>query len=115
MSALNTNYLVKSYSVVGYQLRADQYCLDCIEDETIKVVNNWTKIDKSIFDNENVIDSEDMLDIIAKKIGIERMDEYTFDSWDFPKVIFADQIDDENIDYCGECQKSIYKVFLGEN
>jgi hypothetical protein len=41
------------------------------------------------------MDAEDVLDQWAGEEGIDRDDETTFDSDDFPKVVFADQWDGE--------------------
>ncbi|WP_301851148.1 hypothetical protein [Rhodococcus pyridinivorans] len=40
---------------------------------------------------------EDALDQIAASNGIDRMDERTFDTNDFPKVIFVDQLTDADL------------------
>jgi hypothetical protein len=39
------------------------------------------------------------LDLLARLAGVDREDEYTFDTDDFPKVITADQVQDD--EFCG--------------
>ncbi len=46
-------------------------------------------------------DVETALDFIAKLQGIDRYDEATYDSEDFPKVVFRDQVEDDDV--CGIC------------
>lgn len=50
-------------------------------------------------------DAERVLDEWAATMGINRQDESTYDSHNFPKVIFADNI--EPTDYCGKCQENL--------
>lgn len=40
---------------------------------------------------------EDVLDQAQHSFGIDRVDEYSFDSDEFPKVIFASQIEDDEL------------------
>jgi hypothetical protein len=93
----------KSYDIAGYTFRADNYCTECI----IKVLptgpdeafDGW-----ALAEGADQMSTEDNLDEIAAAFSIDRMDERTFDSDEFPKVIFVDQIDD---DYCGLCAREI--------
>jgi len=75
--------------IVGYTYRADVYCPRCIVG---KLIANFSDI--------------------AEYRGINRMDESTFDSGEFPKVVFRDMLvaDDgdwadgePNTDRCGSC------------
>jgi len=90
--------------VVGYTYKADIWCTNCIIDEVCKDQN----ID--VFDYDYV-DTELALDIIvegnAEKFhkDFDRYDEHTFDSDEFPKVIFADQIEED--EYCSNCHESV--------
>lgn len=52
-----------------------------------------------------VMSTEDNLAEIAHAFGIDRMNESSFDSGDFPKVIFASQVEDD--EYCGKCDRSL--------
>ena len=46
--------------------------------------------------------TEENLSEIAAAFGIDRMNEHTYDSDNFPKVIFRDMAEDERCDHCGE-------------
>jgi hypothetical protein len=59
---------------------------------------------------------EDQLDGLARNLGIDRENERTYDSGDFPKVIFADQVitpadaadpTDAVVDICGGCAEPL--------
>lgn len=83
---------MKAWTVVGYTYAADIYCTECV----LKVYTGD--------ENEWALDTEDRLDQYAETLGIDRQDEWTFDSGDFPKVVFADQ--DEG-DHCGLCHEAL--------
>jgi len=76
--------------VVGYSYKAENLCPDCIlGDDAV------TKIGF-------VFSVEGVLDVVAGFMGINREDESSFDSGDFPKVIFPDQVQaDEKCAKCG--------------
>lgn len=86
---------MKSYDIVGYTYKADIYCTDwdCIVMEVLK--------DMGIEGHGLSTDTEDALERLATTSGIDRMDERTYDSGDFPKVVFADMLDGS--EYCGSC------------
>lgn len=84
---------MKAFDIVGYTFNADEYCPDCI----VGAYNG----------NSNDYDSETMLDILAGGKGIDRMDESSFDSGYFPKVIFASQVESAESDICGSCHQPL--------
>jgi hypothetical protein len=87
----------EAYSPVGYDYQADHYCLDCI----YKVAAKPNTYGLDIHGKKRVIDrlggtgyhraacncTEHRLDRMAAARGIDRMDEGSFDSGDFPKAI----------------------------
>lgn len=87
----------EAYSPVGYDFRADHYCLDCIPKVAAKPNERY----RSPFGGAEVVIrnggdgrsprgcncTECRLDRMAKARGIDRMDERSFDSGDFPKAI----------------------------
>lgn len=79
--------------IVGYTYNADEYCEHC----TAVLFEREDDEAPSIFQG-----AEAILDYEALRRGIDRHDEATFDSGEFPKVIFASQgeSDDER---CGSC------------
>ena len=86
-------------SINGYTYRAENYCRNCIvgmlptgEGESF---DGWA-LAKGVR-----MSTESNLSEIAFAFGIDREDEYTFDSDYFPKVVFSCQLDDEEM--CGKC------------
>jgi hypothetical protein len=66
---------MKNYDIVAYTFNADIYCPNCI----VGAYNG----------NSDDYDAETMLSLLASGLGIERNDEESFDSSEFPKVVFA--------------------------
>jgi hypothetical protein len=83
---------MKSTDIAGYTFNADQYCVDCILTALSGVKENIGY----------AFSVEGVLDQIAGAMHIDRMDERSFDSGEFPKVIFDSQIEDK--EYCGNCK-----------
>ena len=76
--------------VVGYTYRADVWCRACIAARfTLR--------------GYHVHDSETTLDLAAQRAGINRRDERSFDSGEFPKTILSLSVNDETWEHCGEC------------
>jgi hypothetical protein len=93
--------LAKSYDIVGYTFSADNYC----ERHIFGAMGKRRLPGRS---------AEESLDTYAKQRGIDRQDERSYDSGNFPKVIFRDQAHDVcNLandygpgqcgDRCGQC------------
>lgn len=88
-------------TIVGYTYRADFFCPACI-------IEQLPTGDGEAFDGWALADgvtmsTEDNLDEIAAAFGIDRDDETSFDSDEFPKVVFADMAaGDEHCGACGE-------------
>lgn len=83
-----------SHTVVGYIYRADIYCDHCVG------VMFKKEHGPSIFDGTDAI-----LRARAAERNIDHYDESTYDSDDFPKVIFADHASDD--DTCGNCHDTL--------
>lgn len=92
--------------IVGYTYRADNYCPPCIVEQLR--AGGFTKIAPTSIG----VDQE--LDNVAERFDIDRTDERSFDSGDFPKVIFGNQVHDgchaangyepgQCADRCGGC------------
>lgn len=84
--------------IVGYVYKADTYCPD-------HIVGRLPTGPSEDFDGWALahgvtMSVEDNLDEIAAAFGIDREDEYSFDSDYFPKVVFRDIAEDTQ---CGEC------------
>ena len=98
---------MRADTIVGYTYRADTYCPACI----VNVYREHRRSMGRVLDSLDW-DAERWLDSHAGDRQIDRYDEATYDSDDFPKVIFADQAyaeDNEDVgvwaDRCGNCHK----------
>lgn len=90
------NYYRKAWDIAGYTYRAETLCPSCIKVALMDDGILWPGAG-------NALSIEAALDVVAEHSGIDRYDEWMFDSDDFPKVIFESQIDDhEECDWCGE-------------
>lgn len=96
------------YTLAAYSYRADIYCGECIIEKLIET--------KEAAPAARDMDTEKVLDQVAGANAIDREAEETFDSDDFPKVAFANQlrsgqdyplVDEdgggETADRCGRC------------
>jgi hypothetical protein len=86
--------------IVGYTYRAANYCDDyyCIVSKVLK--------DRGLEGHGLSFLTEEALHRLAVSEGIDRYDERTYDSDDFPKIIVSDQIEeDETCDKCGRYLK----------
>lgn len=84
---------MNSYDIIGYIYQADIHCPDCIA---------------QTFGGSILDDSEWVLDREASSRGIDRYDEGSFDSDDFPKVVLACMTDQS--EYCGTCHAVILEI-----
>lgn len=92
----------KAWDIVGYTYNADTYCPPC-------VIDALPTGDGEAFDGWKAcvpMNPEDNLNEIAAAFQIDRMDERSFDSGDFPKVIF--ESDAEGDEFCCVCGREIY-------
>ena len=83
---------MKTRDIVGYTYQADTLCDVCVVDALRG---------RGPFVTNPLMHTEDALDVIARDEGVDRQDERSFDSGDFPKVIFADSAED--LERCGCC------------
>lgn len=82
-------YGLRSDAIVGYTWQADIWCPACIERANPSIDGN----------------AEAVLDTLAQRNDIDRSDETSFDSGDFPKIIFAVMVEDD--ESCGQCGESL--------
>ena len=47
--------------------------------------------------------AEQGLALLAERLGVDRMNESSYDSGDFPKVVFRDQLEDADLEGCEVC------------
>lgn len=85
--------------IVAYNYRAETLCPAC----TLDALN----VPGDLRDEQS---PDSIIETLGIAMGIDVMDERSFDSGDFPKVVFADQVSDccdgqldcERCDSCGE-------------
>jgi hypothetical protein len=85
--------------VVAYVYKAEVMCPKCVR----RALFTEGKVDIKI----KTLPPEDILDLLAEELGLNRYDEYSFDSDFFPKVIFSSDIDFGE-DNCTLCDKMVY-------
>lgn len=88
------------YDVVGYTFQAATFCPRCI----VPIVEG--SIDYPPVASVSGLSAEGGLGLLAKALHLNRMDESSYDSGDFPKVIFRDQLDDTEmaLNTCDVCE-----------
>ena len=87
------------FDVVGFQYQADLFCPNCILNALVGSADARRYMIAAHRDVDNALDN------IARQRGIDRMDEESFDSDEFPKVIFRDQLESDEV--CGWCHSLI--------
>jgi hypothetical protein len=82
-------------NIVAYTFQAENVCPACIVEKMIAAgLAAPAARDMRV---------EDVLDQIADANCIDRYDEKSYDSGEFPKVVFSSQVEsDERCDSCGE-------------
>lgn len=86
-----------STDIAAYTFAADVYAPNCI----IDAVTSSEAYDGWALGEGIIMSVEDNLNEIAGAFQIDRQDESTFDSGDFPKVAFHDQVNDNESCACG--------------
>lgn len=89
---MTTSYR-KSWEIVGYTYKADNYTPAGVIERMVR--------DGEASPAARDMNTEDALDQIASANAIDREDERSFDSDDFPKVIFLDSVVDDEL-FCTE-------------
>lgn len=88
---------VRQSTVVGYAYKADIWCPACMEES-------------SLLEGVKPASAEWMLDDAATRLGVDRHDECSFDSDDFPKVVTVGDLDfhgNEGIEICWQCLEEL--------
>lgn len=84
---------MNSTDIVGYTYKADNHHPECVIHAGLA--------DGSLAPAARDIDVDWALHQWVHSVGGNPTDEHTYDSGDAPKVIFADQVDDNEV--CGTC------------
>lgn len=85
-------------TIAGYTYQADQLCPEC--------TRKRLGFGPGTANPHDDLTVEERLTSIANRLGIDRDDERSFDSDDFPKVIFSHQLRCESFlehERCGDC------------
>lgn len=92
--------MAHSFDIVAYMYQADLYCSGCILDQM--VVDGYSHA-AAVVDSPGYfhMSTEQALNRVAAKLKVCREEEESFDSDDFPKVVFRDQLDGD--EHCGRC------------
>lgn len=85
--------MAKAWDIEAYTYQAETLCPECV----IEVMIAKGEASPAARD----MDTEEVLGQIAEANGIDRMDERSYDSGDFPKVVFHSDIEDESCMRCG--------------
>ena len=83
----------KADAIVAYDFNAATYCPEHVIEAMIQ------RGEASPAARDMAV--EDALDQIAAANGIDRQDERSFDSGDFPKVVFSSSLEDDTCDWNG--------------
>lgn len=97
---------MKSWTIVGYVYQADIYCDACIVDA---VTADGGAYDGWALAPSISMPTEHNLSEIAFAFGIDRTDERSFDSGNFPKVILAGMVESDD-ERCGACHESLLDI-----
>lgn len=85
-------------SIVGYTFNAEQLCINCMHAPSVALfAEAGGKVES--------LSVETNLDAAALYSNINRLDEATFDSDDFPKVILEVQVD--GCEHCSRCNEPL--------
>jgi len=106
---------MRNFHIAAYTYRAEEVCPECISKWASGKLREqgFTEIEIKQFATEHsVVDvgirafrSENLLRNLAEILDIDLEDYYSFDSDNFPKIIFYDQI--EEVSYCPKCKSRL--------
>lgn len=92
---------MKPRTVVGYTYQADTYCPSCTASRVTANPGDAAHGVRPPLHRRTSEQAEAVIASAARIKGIDRTDETSYDSGDFPKVIVADQV--EASERCGLC------------
>lgn len=97
---------MQPFDIVGYVYKADVYCTGCIVKEVAKdysiVLDGSEKDYPETYSTQPDFDRALNCLFMLTALGGDYDNEYSYDSDDFPKVIFNDQDEDNNCCICHE-------------
>lgn len=84
--------------ITGYVYAADSFCDKCLK----RYMFAHDEIDEGLRNQS----TEDILDIVSRERKVDRTNEWSYNSDDFPKVIFASDAEFME-DMCSRCDKCL--------
>lgn len=92
--------------IVAYTYHAELLCPSCVVGNMVSDEHN---AQSETMNNAThyLADAETNLDAMAKAVGIDRYNEHSYDSDDFPKVVFSSQANDTDWEHCDQCADCI--------
>lgn len=94
---------MKATDIIAYVYRGDIYCRDCIIDQL--PTGEGEEFDGWMLGEGVRMSVEDNLDELAYAFSIDRLDESSFDSNEFPKVVFCSALG--YTEFCSACHEPI--------
>lgn len=92
-------YGTSATDIVGYMFDADIYCPPC----TRRVAARYAEMNEKASD---YVSLPELMRFWAENEGIDWEDEHSYDSGDFPKVVFGSQVESDE-EKCGSCHESL--------
>ena len=89
--------MAQPFDVVGYAFQAALVCPGCI----VGAVAEGG--DREPLGVPAGLTAEKGLALLAERLGVDRMNESSYDSDEFPKVVFRDHLADADLDTCEMC------------
>lgn len=94
-------FMPKAWDIVAYTFQADTWCPDCMRTYAEAQINFLGKF----YVDTGGMFAEGVIGHWADAAGINRGDESSYDSGDFPKVVFQSMVED--VEHCGQCGEEI--------
>jgi hypothetical protein len=88
---------MKAFDIVGYTYQAEILCKECARRAARRNNPDPAPVESWLAETE--------LNDWANTIGLDREEEESYDSNDFPKVIFASEVQEGET--CGECGEAL--------
>lgn len=105
---------MNDFDIIGYTYRVETLCPECLHGVLMHhVLTQRTDVQPAIVRSMPGWSTEHMLDYLAEREGVDRDDEYTFDSDHFPKVILRYQAEAEPDLTCDSCAEAVDSSLVG--
>lgn len=99
---------MSGWRIVAYTFRADTYCPACVIE--MLPTGPGQRYDGWALAAGVAMSTEDNLAELAVAFGVDRENEHSFDSGEFPKRVYADSLDGDFPEYCGHCDRDLSTI-----